>query len=1253
MSESAISQSMNDRSPRRSSSGSRRRRVIRLVALGILIFLLWRGAEYLLVADHYKPAVESAIADATGLSVSIGKLHLRLFPSPRVMADAVVIGSGDFQVSVDRAKASLRVRPLLHREIDVPAVTLSGMKVTVPQDLGELSERVKALSSARGAKPDAVQTGSHFTVNIHQVVAQEMTLHLGETTEPYLTCNVDAQDVLSDNVGVHLDGALPGLGNALLAAELSIAPKSGPAFRGTADLNGIALKRLVDYAWLPDTQLTLRANIEAQNPSKITIDVAGSGERCAFPLFNGTFTAAAWWDQGALTVNDLHWQSPGVSLQADATREATGSIACHVREATADESALALLFAVQPSLGFTLAPHEGASARVADFVAGVTASGELRFVKGEAAFEGIDLTLADGTKALTDLHGRFTVDEGTLRLDPLAADGLTLAGAITPDLRTGHVAFDLAGKAALTRPRLAIAIPSSPITDIDGAVTFHHVTGTFVPGQGIPTDLSVDSELKSDHLAFVLPPLSHPEVFTNLSGAVAFKEGRFVIDKLAGDGVSVSGSVTPDWRTGTVALDLTGQMTLDRERLAPLMPVDDFSQIGGTVRFKGIRATFERGKDTPPDLRIEGRLDNGSVGLGLTSYEDTFSGVSGDFLAESDGIRMNVEGQSLRMGAIQADGRYAFAKRLWEGTVSCDAQQVGEALIGKTAWSAALSAFGASTFAASLAIPQTEQDAIRITMKRQADPALEALVSVERQGKGRALGAIQVTATVPLDAVKTLIPPAVSADGNAQVTVDRATAEQTFRALVDLTTCSIRAGQYIQKKPGAALTVEVAGRAGEGGWEAQTIDVAYAGAKVSLRMEGGSVHADSLDLDLEPFSGLLTEGASMRGRVRGAFATSPLKADLAFDHTGLTLSPQLGIESITGQVAYADGHLTCNELAVRGANSDCTITAGPKGGRWQGRVSGQAFDLNAALAMLDAAKAFQHGPEEAVTPEAAFAGDFAVDIQSVFYRRARFENVRANVQIEKGVVHVRDISAQPYSGAVHGSVDVRPSKPSVPGQVELDLALDGIDARAIDEVLFEEPRGFSGLVSANAKLRIPTKENPPPVNGTSGTVEFAAKDGSFGKLGLATKLLTVLKTTEVVRLRLPSFKNEGLTYGTCVGSFEMKDGVLAIRAWKLTSPSFAMEAEGGVDFPNQNTDLHVRVNFLESVTGIVQHVPLVGSAVSMAAGVTDLFLHVDGSPYDPRVRVDPARRIENATKKAGGAAADLIGGVLRKFGLRP
>ena len=269
-----------------------------------------------------------------------------------------------------------------------------------------------------------------------------------------------------------------------------------------------------------------------------------------------------------------------------------------------------------------------------------------------------------------------------------------------------------------------------------------------------------------------------------------------------------------------------------------------------------------------------------------------------------------------------------------------------------------------------------------------------------------------------------------------------------------------------------------------------------------------------------------------------------------------------------------------------------------------------------------------------------------VDIatNAVYYKRGRFDKVRAKLIADGDLIQLRDFSAVPYSGEIAGAINLRLARGDSPAMVETKLTLNGIDSRILDDISPKEPRGFKGAISGTIEMTAPVVTNVNPLTGATGSVVISGVKGSLGKAGYATKVLAALRTTEILQLRLPSLKDEGLVYDKLDATIHMQNGFMTIDHFALSGPSLTAAASGQIDWPNDATGIVVDVYPLETLTGIVDFVPVVGAATDPLRKQMGIRFHVTGSTADPKVALAPGQNLDQlkVDVKSGKEVVDSI-----------
>jgi uncharacterized protein YhdP len=169
----------------------------------------------------------------------------------------------------------------------------------------------------------------------------------------------------------------------------------------------------------------------------------------------------------------------------------------------------------------------------------------------------------------------------------------------------------------------------------------------------------------------------------------------------------------------------------------------------------------------------------------------------------------------------------------------------------------------------------------------------------------------------------------------------------------------------------------------------------------------------------------------------------------------------------------------------------------------------------------------------------------------------------------------------------------------------------------------------------------------------TGRIEYTALNGSYGKAGMGTKVLTAFRATELVRLRMPRLRDEGLVFDESHARLNFQNGVMNIELFDALSTSHAILAEGKVDFARDESDVFVQVHLLESVTGVLGKVPVVGQLTEALRSQSGLRFRVAGPVANPQVSagspINPVRGVREGGRSAGDALRS-IGGIFRSRG---
>ncbi len=855
------------------------------------------------------------------------------------------------------------------------------------------------------------------------------------------------------------------------------------------------------------------------------------------------------------------------------------------------------------------------------------------------------------SEILTSLAGKYSAsvryDAGTFAVEDIALDlrGLTLEGMVSRN-EDASMAYIIKEARANSESLGALAVMFK-----SDSVGFAVKPDASLQLKDILVRQSADVPLR---LALGQASLEgidanlmgYTGLLKNIRAQIHVENDVVLIDSLECDGIRTSGSVALNLLEQTAVLEMVAKADLTEQHLNLLVPDSPVTKMTIPISIDSIHATLGKDDGIPSDLAVKGKIDQGSITLNLPTFQESIHPISAAFSVLPSGADISLSAASERFSEINWSGHFNLENMELSGNLQADLEKIGLSFMPdedtKEMLAPLLASYGRSDFAIDLKLASESSPRTELKLARKGTPRLEASATVT----DAALDGFSVSTDVAPGLFQAMLPSDLEPSGLAKVDFEHSAKDNSFVAKADLTPCAVLLGEYVHKRTGGKLDVEITGSTLGGEWKPQALSVDCLGEVIEGRLQGAGVFIDQLDLNLTPLSSLLTNEAKISGRLHGSVSTEPMAVNMTFDNAGFALTEELAIDSINGSVIYENDILTCRNLTLKGANSDCTITAGLKNDAWSGQLTGNKLDVNSLLAIMATASSLstdEAEPEETKEESKPLTGNFDIKVASLYYGRGRADNVRANVTLTPEKILVRDIFLKPYTGSATGTVDITNAKGDEPMRVAVDLLLDEIDTKFIDDALLEQAQGLKGTLSGTVKLDMPLPEEGDPMAGANGSIVLKAHDGTLGKFGLATKLLSVLKATDIFRLKIPKMSDEGLVYNKCSTSMTIKNGVLTLASFSQESDHLTLEAAGKVDFPRDNMDLQIKANVLEGVTGLVDKVPILRDAAGAVNRHAGMNLTATGSISSPSVRPQAGKRIKGIKESTTGALQKLFG----------
>ena len=660
----------------------------------------------------------------------------------------------------------------------------------------------------------------------------------------------------------------------------------------------------------------------------------------------------------------------------------------------------------------------------------------------------------------------------------------------------------------------------------------------------------------------------------------------------------------------------------------------DVVATAGDVNVTEFRGTYTRGATQPLRWNAAGLIDGVAVEVQSDHDPLLLSEIGGSFRSTSSETKLNLEGSGAGLGPWTAAGTWRAPERTWSGKVGLDIPRVA------SRWEAVqkqqdrlapvLAAFGASELDVEAVIPDDAGAPLQIRATRSGTPAAALDAHWQRGSQGVSLERLNLRLTLPAKTLAGYAPENAALEGAAEIVVARDAATKSLEVASDLSQARITIGWWLDKPAGVPFSVN-ASTTSDGALARLALQAN--GEQVVFTRNNGRLTCANATINLAALTAFTPAAETLRGSVRGTLALDPFEGKLLFADAASTKAGGPSIESLSGVVEWSKGQVGITDLAVSAANSQLLIHARRGDGHWTGTITGPKLDASAGAewyAQLNALAKGETSGEKKVssyrytgdgaaklTEQSPFVGAVDISLDKVHYRRGEFEFFEAKLTGDAEEVRLEDVQFRPNTGKITGSAAIAYTEDG--RVVRAKLQGETIDARILDEVLFEEPRGIFGVVNAAVDLEAPWGDTKTMLNGLDGAVHWRAKDGSWGRMGFATKLLTALNATDIFRLKKPDFTDRGLTYNTCSGMLLFTEGVMQLRDIEMRAPAYTLTAVGTVDYPLDAADVAIRVAPLAGVNRRFADVPVLRDIAKHADRLTDVRLRMTGSPFDPTI----------------------------------
>lgn len=255
-----------------------------------------------------------------------------------------------------------------------------------------------------------------------------------------------------------------------------------------------------------------------------------------------------------------------------------------------------------------------------------------------------------------------------------------------------------------------------------------------------------------------------------------------------------------------------------------------------------------------------------------------------------------------------------------------------------------------------------------------------------------------------------------------------------------------------------------------------------------------------------------------------------------------------------------------------------------------------------------------------------------MDIEQGHYQGQEFQNLKLQVNYERGVLEAYDIAFDMGDGQIRtkGHADLRNLEQVT---FALDPAISNVPVESIAPLLSIDKLPMEGLLTMSGRLQGVTGSSMALLGSLRGNLEAEVGQGRLVKMDGAgdvlAKILTLASAEAVLFHRLrQDLAGEGIPFEKIKAQVSFEGGNMSVKELLLKSDALNIGTRGTVDLINRQLDMKTELEPLVILDKTFRMVPVVGR---LAEKLTKIYLEVQGPLESPKISKAEAEGLTHET----------------------
>ncbi len=290
-----------------------------------------------------------------------------------------------------------------------------------------------------------------------------------------------------------------------------------------------------------------------------------------------------------------------------------------------------------------------------------------------------------------------------------------------------------------------------------------------------------------------------------------------------------------------------------------------------------------------------------------------------------------------------------------------------------------------------------------------------------------------------------------------------------------------------------------------------------------------------------------------------------------------------------------------------------------------GRTPQATISIASTNLDLDDLRMFAPTPQNGGSPQSpGLDVNLTLNVESGNFGKLAFSKLAATAQQEKGTIYLQNLTAGMLGGKLTAKGRIAPGGEKG-DRYDLTLDISRADADKLFAAL-DISREVTGTLALHGDLTARGNTLLDIKKSALGNIRLSMNNGTLRKFSTLSKVFSILNVSQLLKFKLPDMASGGMPYSSIKGSISVKDGILATQDLFITSNAINVSIVGTTDIVNEELNLTLGAQPLQTVDKIVNRIPIVGWLLTgKDKDLLTAYFEAKGKWSDPQVSAIPVK----------------------------